>query len=106
MKQFVPGPFFPIEVKFVQRLALTKASGDGDRNLRGLYDANKNKIFVLRGMSQQEQLHTLLHEMVHAAKFQSLGVADEEAQTDAMARWISELGGFKTLGDLNVSRRY
>ncbi len=81
----VEGAGGPITVKRVKR-----ARSDDGKACWGTWDASKREIEIDRSPSREYQLHTLFHELTHAA-LDDAGIANllsdagQEAVCDAMA---------------------
>ena len=94
MKYIVAGPCFNITVKFVSRKTLHKhAKNKPGEKTNGLYDDVKNLIYIANDLSEDETLHVLCHELIHACEYQVSG-QEEEARVDSMASWLVKIAQF------------
>lgn len=80
-------------VDFVSRKRLSKKSGDN--RAVGLIDNDKNKIYILKNMSDDNKLITLWHEIFHAVLVQRCldgsKYIDEEELVDNSAQAIIQI---------------
>ena len=98
--RLIDGPLHKIKVKFVAQRTIAKAAKcPKDENIRGLYSPDDNLIYVNKDMSEEEQLHVLFHELVHACEFQCSS-HQEELRVDTMARFLRQLAKIGSLKDV------
>ena len=91
MRYKIEGPTNLINVRFVTEKTLKKHWGKPIESIAGLYTNSNNTIWIRTGMEKHKTMLVLMHEAVHAAIDQLVGVEDEEARADALAAWIIRL---------------
>ena len=96
----IDGPLHPIRVRFVSQRTIEKGvKVTRHENIRGCYFPDENLIFVNKDMSEEEQLHIIFHELAHAIEFQVAGL-EEESRVDVIAKFLIQIGKFKSLKDV------
>lgn len=85
----VIGPLHDVNIKFVTKRTLRRHWGKAE-NVLGLYDPDKNTIFVAKDQEPQQLLQCLFHELIHAAEDQC-GALEEEARADVLGSWLIKL---------------
>ena len=82
--RFIEGPLYPIRLRFISQKLMKKKAG---KPCYGLFNSLENCIYVATDQTQEQALHTLLHELMHASETQ-LEILDDEAKADIMATWM------------------
>jgi Zn-dependent peptidase ImmA (M78 family) len=62
----------------------------------GLFNSIENCIYVATDQTPEQSLHTLLHELMHAADHQ-LELLDDEAKADIMATFLVRFFKLKSI---------
>ena len=95
----LPGPMHDIKVKYVSQRTLNKDAG-ANEEVRADYSVDDNLIRVRRDLSEEEQLHLLLHEWAHAIEAQMELCADEESRVNVMAVFLRQTFNIKSQKEL------
>lgn len=91
--KFIDGPLHPIRLKILSQRAIKKKAA---QEVYGLFHPVENCIYIATDQTPEQALHTLLHELMHAADEQ-LKNHDEEAKADIMATWMIRFFKLKSL---------
>lgn len=94
--KFIDGPLYPIRLKIVTQKVVKKKVG---KECYGLFVIPENCIYLAKDQTHEQAVHTMLHELMHAAEHQ-LAVLDEEAKADIMATWLIRFFKIRTLDRL------
>jgi hypothetical protein len=94
----IPGPLYPITVKFVSYKTLCKHGGhkNPDEILKGVFLSSQNLIYVDIKLPPAEKKHTIMHEVVHGEEYMLSGM-EEESRVDTKAKWILQLMEDRTI---------
>lgn len=98
--RYASGPLYRIKVRLVTQPTLRKYAGSpSNEDIQGLFRSDLNVIFVKKDLPQEELVHVLAHEIVHAAEHQTSGLG-EEARVDTIASWLLKLAKIKIIEEL------
>ncbi len=91
--QLIDGPLVAIRLRIVSQRIIKKKAG---KECYGLFNSVENCIYIAKDQTPEQALHTLMHELMHAADSQ-LELHEEEAKADIMATWLIRFFKLKTL---------
>ena len=80
----IEGILHDVEVRLVTQRYLNRLVANRGESVEGAYVADEDVIYIARELSEQNKIHTLLHELFHVFEHHSERM-DSEARADSFA---------------------
>lgn len=98
--RYANGPLYKIKFRLVTQQTVRKYAGSPpDEDIQGVFRSDLNTIFVKKDLPDEELVHVVMHEIVHAMEHQTSGLG-EEARVDTIASWLLKLAKITKVEEL------